>query len=61
MKSIELHTAAVDNANRRLDAGAIATVGDKPDEIASARARDLVARKAAVAVPPAQSADDRAQ
>jgi hypothetical protein len=49
MKSIELYTASVNNAGRRVDAGATVTIGDEPEQISGARAQDLVDRGGAVA------------
>lgn len=50
MKSIELNTAAVDNAGRRIEAGDRIAVGTRPNQIDADRAKDLVARASATAV-----------
>ena len=44
MKSIQLHTAALDNAGTRRDAGDIVGIGNGKEQIAADRARDLVAK-----------------
>lgn len=50
MKTIELNTAAVDNAGRRIEAGARVAVGPKADQIAADRAKELVGRASASTV-----------
>lgn len=47
MKSIQLHTAALDNAGTRRDAGDIVGIGNGKEQIAADRARDLVANNSA--------------
>lgn len=47
MKTIELNTAAVDNAGRRIEAGARPSVGTRPGQIDVDRATALVARAGA--------------
>jgi len=42
MKAIHLHGAATRNNGRFIDAGATVEVGDKPEQISSTRADDLV-------------------
>lgn len=42
LKSITLHRAAIDNADRFVDAGTDLIVGDEPDMIDAHRARDLI-------------------
>lgn len=50
MKSIELNTAAVDNAGRRIEAGVTVVVGARPNQIDADRAKDMVARTSASAI-----------
>lgn len=50
MKSIELNTAAVDNAGRRIEAGVTVVVGIRPNQIDADRAKELVARASASAI-----------
>lgn len=50
MKSIELNTAAVDNAGRRVEAGVTVVVGTRPNQIDADRAKELVARASASAI-----------
>lgn len=48
MKALLLNTAVCDNGGARRDAGESLTIGTKPDQIASDRAKALVASGAAV-------------
>lgn len=50
MKSIQLHTAAVDNGGHHRDAGEIVAVGDSDRQIVSKKAREILARGGAVEV-----------
>lgn len=50
MKTITLHTAVVDNAGTRIEAGAQVAVGTGPDEITLLRAKALTEGGSAVEV-----------
>lgn len=50
MKSIQLNTAAVDNAGRRIEAGVTVFVGPRANQIDADRAKDMVARASASAI-----------
>lgn len=50
MKSIQLNTAVVDNAGRRIEAGTRIAVGPKANQIAADRAKELVARASATTI-----------
>lgn len=51
MTRITLHTAVADNGGRRRDAGAVVTVGRKPDQILRAEADRLVGTGLAARMP----------
>ncbi len=62
MKKITLHGPTVRNDQSYADAGTTLTIGDKPDEIAADRARELVDRgvalsETAAAKPEAKASD----
>jgi hypothetical protein len=56
MKLIRLHTAACDNALTRHDAGTELSIGDKPTQITTAKAKALVDAGGAIDATPAKQA-----
>ena len=60
MKSIQLHTAAVDNGGSRREAGDVVEIGKRADQIDADRAKDMVTRQmAAEPKPDAPTAADQ--